>query len=70
MCGSGNNNWEKMRVKVQFQGASVNGKLAARVWTNLNSAANDESFGIDNVVVQKLSTSETDKFDGTDFRDW
>ena len=27
--------------------------LTLRIWTNLDSEANDESFGIDNVLVQK-----------------
>ena len=70
VCGSGNGNWNEERVTVKCQGASVNGKMAVRVWTSLNSAANDESFGIDNVVVQKIFTSQTDKFEGTDFHDW
>ena len=70
MCGSGNGNWNEERVKVRCQASTADGNLAVRVWTSLNSAANDESFGIDNVVVQKLFISETDKFEGTDSQGW
>ena len=28
--------------------------LTVRVWTNLDSEGNDESFGIDNVIIEKL----------------
>ena len=49
--------------------------LTVRVWTSLDSAANDESFGIDNVVVKKaelpVSGSTHNKFDnGNDFEGW
>ena len=71
VCGSGSNNWEEERVKVQCQGIAVNGKLTVRVWTNLNSAANDESFGIDAVVVKRIKADVSDKFnDPNDFRGW
>ena len=43
---------------------NAKGELTVRVYTTLNSAANDESFTIDNVVVQKLPPfmSETVNF--------
>ena len=34
---------------------AVNGQFTLRVYTRLNSAANDESFGIDNVVLKKYA---------------
>ena len=34
--------------------------LTVRVWTTLNQAANDESFGIDNVVVTKIEEGSDD----------
>ena len=70
VCGQSHTGWNEVLATVNCQGAAVNGKLAVRVWTSLNSGANDESFGIAKVVVQKLATSETDKFDGTNFRGW
>ena len=38
---------------------SGNVPLTVRVWTNLDSDAKDESFGIDNVIVQKLGPKTT-----------
>ena len=70
MCGSGNSNWEEKRVTVTCQAATVHGKLAVRVWTSLNQAAGDETFGIDNVIATKIFTPETNKFAGTDFQGW
>merc|ERR1712048_1258738 len=37
----------------------VKGQFTVRVYTQLNSAANDESFGIDNVVLKKLPPFKT-----------
>ena len=58
-CGKtgSNNNWKEDSVAVRCEAASVAGKLTVRVYTDLNGAANDESFAIDNVVVTQISTS-------------
>ena len=44
----------------------MDGKLAVRVYTDLNSGASDESFGIDNVVVSKVTPFATIK---SEFKD-
>ena len=69
VCGVGANGWNEERVTVKCQGAAVRGKLAVRVWTSLNSAANDESFGIANVAVKKLKP-DGDFNDPNDFEGW
>ena len=46
-----------MACKVLLSGSDTM-PLTVRVWTNLDSGANDESFGIDNVIIQKIG-SET-----------
>ena len=58
-------------MHVQCLADAVDGKLKVRVYTNLGSAADDESFGIDNVVVTKLVTSVKSDFSNkNDFEDW
>ena len=55
-CGSKRRDWDEKSSTVQCQGESISGKLTVRVYTDLNSHANDESFAIDNVVVTQIST--------------
>ena len=64
LCGSNSNGWFEDRIKITCQAPSLKGKFTVRVYTELNSAANDESFGIDNVVLTKLPdfTSVTANF--------
>merc|ERR1712048_419449 len=59
VCGSKNGGWNKDRIKVSCTGPAVKGQFTVRVYTQLNSAANDESFGIDNVVLKKLPPFKT-----------
>ena len=54
LCGSKSNGWNEEKIKITCQAAPVNGQLTVRVYTELDSAANDESFGIDNVKLTKL----------------
>ena len=56
LCGSKNNGWNEEKIKVKCSAPAVNGQFTLRVTTQLNSAANDESFGIDNVVLKKVTT--------------
>ena len=44
--------------------------LTVRVWTNLDGAADDESFGIDNVLIEKLSQIENKFENPQDFEGW
>ena len=53
VCGSNNNGWHEDSMKVTCTGDAVDGKFTVRVYTTLNSAGNDESFGIDNVMMMK-----------------
>merc|ERR1712019_53255 len=53
VCGSKNGGWNEDRIKVSCTAPAVNNQFTVRVYTQLNSAANDESFGIDNVVLKK-----------------
>merc|ERR1712048_854272 len=53
VCGSKNGGWNEDRIKVSCTAPAVNNQFTVRVYTQLNSAANDESFAIDNVVVKK-----------------
>ena len=46
-------NWREESVAVTCEAESVDGKLTVWVYTELDSAAFDESFAIDNVVVTK-----------------
>ena len=39
--------------------SEVDAPLTVRVWTNLDGKADDESFGIDNVVVTKIRDGNT-----------
>merc|ERR1712048_1488649 len=59
VCGSKNGGWNEDRIKVSCTGPAVKGQFTVRVYTQLNSAANDESFGIDNVVLKKLPPFKT-----------
>ena len=36
-----------------FSGAGIN-QLTVRIWTNLDQNSNDESFGIDNALLQQV----------------
>ena len=54
VCGQKHGGWHEDSVKVTCTGTAVNGKFTVRVYTTLNSNANDESFGIDNVVLKKV----------------
>merc|ERR1712159_649953 len=53
LCGQKHGGWHEERIKVTCTGDAKNGQFTVRVYTTLNSAANDESFGIDNVVLKK-----------------
>ena len=73
VCGRGNNGWNEDRMKVTCTGTAVDGKFTVRVHTTLNSAGDDESFGIDNVVLTKFldSGSVTADFeDEHDYQGW
>ena len=56
LCGQKHNGWNEEKIKVKCSAPAVNGQFTLRVTTKLNSAANDESFGIDNVVLKQLSS--------------
>ena len=74
LCGSKSNGWNEEKIAVKCTGeTNAKGELTLRVYTQLDSAANDESFGIDNVVVKKILpfTSETANFNNAkDFQGW
>ena len=72
VCGSKNGGWNEDRIKVKCQAPAVNGQFTVRVTTQLNSAANDESFGIDNVVLKKVEfKTVTANFNNDkDFQGW
>ena len=52
LCGSKNNGWNEEKIKVKCSAPAVNGQFMLRVTTQLNSDANDETFGIENVVLK------------------
>ena len=52
-CGGGSHKEESITVKCEAE--SVDGKLTVRVHATLSSKENTESFGIDNVVITKIS---------------
>merc|ERR1712019_332675 len=54
LCGQKHNGWNEEKIKVKCSAPAVNGQFTLRVYTQLNSAANDESFGIDNVVLKQI----------------
>ena len=55
VCGKGHNGWNEDSMKITCTGtAAKDGKFTVRVYTTLNSNAQDESFGIDNVVMKKV----------------
>merc|ERR1712159_240161 len=56
LCGRTNGGWNEEKMNVKCSADAVNGQFTVRVYTALNSAANDESFGIDNVVLKQLSS--------------
>ena len=80
ICGKGHNNWNEDKIKVQCTAPAVNGKFTVRVYTTLNSGAQDESFGIDNVVLKRVgddsgsgsgsSDGMTANFDNGDQQGW
>merc|ERR1712025_1559032 len=75
ICGSKNNGWNEAKVKVTCTAAAVKGSFAVRVYTSLNSAANDESFAIDNAVLSKyvapkFKTITTNFKDAKDMDGW
>ena len=55
-CGGSATNWNEQSVPVTCEADAVDGKLTVRVYTNLDSSGVDESFGIDNVKISKIST--------------
>merc|ERR1712224_886719 len=70
-----NNGWNEAKVKVTCVAAAVKGSFAVRVYTSLNSAANDESFAIDNAVLSKyvapkFKTISTNFKDAKDMDGW
>ena len=79
VCGSNNNGWHEDSMKVTCTGTAVDGKFTVRVYTTLNSAGDDESFGIDNVMMMKVgdtsggkgpSEKMTATFDNGDMQGW
>ena len=79
VCGQSHSGWRKDdRLKVTCTVAAMNGTFTVRVYTNLDSAGDDESFGIDNVVFKNVgddsrgapSGSMTSNFDDGDFQGW
>ena len=46
----------------------MNGQFTVRVYTQENSAANDESFGIDNVVLRQIWMQKADFSNPKDFQ--
>ena len=67
VCGSKSNGWNEDKIKVKCSAPAVKGQFTLRVYTQLNSAANDESFGIDNVVLRKVWSQKADFEDTKDF---
>ena len=56
-CGGTAASWHELVVPVSCEVTLVgsgNRPLTVRVWTDLNDVAHDESFGIDNVVIQGI----------------
>ena len=56
-CGESLGGWHELVVPVSCEVTLVGSgdrPLAVRVWADLNGAANDESFGIDNVVIRGM----------------
>ena len=60
ICGSTNNGWNELKVKATCTADAVKGAFTVRVSTTLNSAANDESFGIDNVLLKRVGDASDD----------
>jgi len=56
VCGQ-RHNWYEMKFRINCRNQRVTGSglrsLTVRIWTSLNEHASNESFGIDNVAVQK-----------------
>ena len=67
LCGQKHGGWNEQKIKVTCTAPAVNGQFTVRVYTQLNSAANDESFGIDNVVLRKVWSQKVDFEDTKDF---
>ena len=68
LCGSKSNGWNEEKIAVKCTGeTNAKGELTLRVYTQLDSAANDESFGIDNVVLRKVWSQKADFEDTKDF---
>ena len=53
-CGSTLGNWNENSISVKCEAEAVDGKLAVRVYADLDGSAEDESFAIDNVVITKI----------------
>ena len=64
-CGGGHFD-EAFRVAGCEAKLSGSGQMpmTVRVWTNLNSSPDDESFGIDNVVIEKIKTALSQRNSG------
>ena len=61
-CGGVHYAEEGLRVTgcyATLSGSEANMSLTVRVWTSLDGDARDESFAIDNVVIEKGSTKMT-----------
>ena len=67
VCGSKSNGWNEDKIKVKCSAPAVKGQFTLRVYTQLNSAANDESFSIDNVVLRKIWIQKATFSDPKDF---
>ena len=70
LCGQKHNGWNEEKIKVKCSAPAVKGQFTVRVTTQLNSAANDESFGIDNVVLKKIWQVTADFQNDKDFQGW
>ena len=58
LCGSTNPGWNEQVVKVAVKANHDSALLPLRLATELNSQATDESFGIDNVSVEPICTTQ------------
>ena len=59
-CGGGRLKEESFRVTGCYVALEENQPLAVCVYTSLDADARDESFAIDNVVVQNIGTGHPD----------
>ena len=58
LCGATNQGWNEQIVNVDVNANHDSAMLTLRVATELNWQATDESFGIDNVSVEPICTTQ------------